>query len=159
MRKLLLTLLPLLLLITPILAQDPSVSDDEVNAVAEKMYCPVCENIPLDDCQTVTCIQWKEEIRQQLANGDTEGEIISSFIARFGERVVGIPQDPVLQILTLIAPWLAPLLGLVIAFQLIRRWQTNQRLAQETVTPFERQPPKSDDEYRARLEADLETRR
>ena len=27
-------------------AQDEIVSDNAVNAVAEKMYCPVCENIP-----------------------------------------------------------------------------------------------------------------
>ncbi len=159
MKQRLLILLPLFLLVIPVFSQDLFVSDDEVNAIAEKMYCPVCENIPLDDCQTSTCIQWKEEIRQQLANGETEGEIISSFIARFGERVVGIPQDPVLQILTLVAPWLAPLIGLVIAFQLIRRWQSNQRLSQETVTPLEQRPPKSDDEYRTRLEADLEARR
>ena len=26
----------------------PEPSDDEVNAVAKQLYCPVCENIPLD---------------------------------------------------------------------------------------------------------------
>ena len=52
-------------------AQDAYISDNEVNAVAEKLYCPVCENIPLDDCQTVTCLEWKEEIRIQLAQGES----------------------------------------------------------------------------------------
>jgi cytochrome c-type biogenesis protein CcmH len=29
-------------------AQQPTPSDDEVNAIAKQLYCPVCENIPLD---------------------------------------------------------------------------------------------------------------
>ena len=34
------------------LAQSDVPTDDEVNAVARQMYCPVCENIPLDVCPT-----------------------------------------------------------------------------------------------------------
>ena len=31
-------------------AQQPTPSDDEVNAIARQLYCPVCENTPLDVC-------------------------------------------------------------------------------------------------------------
>ena len=39
------------------------------------MYCPVCENIPLDVCPTDACIQWRQEIGVQLADGKTPDEI------------------------------------------------------------------------------------
>ena len=39
-------------------AQDTSpVTDDEVNALAQELYCPVCENVPLDVCPTRACAQ------------------------------------------------------------------------------------------------------
>ena len=51
-----------------VLAQEPTPSDDEVNAIAKQLYCPVCENTPLDVCPTEACRQWRELIRQQLSD-------------------------------------------------------------------------------------------
>ena len=31
------------------------VTDDQVNAIAHDLYCPVCENTPLDVCGTQAC--------------------------------------------------------------------------------------------------------
>ena len=50
-------------------AQQPTPSDDEVNAIARQLYCPVCENTPLDVCPTQACAQWRDLIRQMLAEG------------------------------------------------------------------------------------------
>ena len=80
-------------------AQDGGVTDNDVIRVAERMYCPVCENIPLDDCETTACVEWKAEIRAQLAEGRSDEAVIDSFVARFGDNVVGVPQDPVLRAL------------------------------------------------------------
>ncbi|MFN2293577.1 MAG: cytochrome c-type biogenesis protein CcmH, partial [Candidatus Promineifilaceae bacterium] len=44
-------------------SQDRTVTDDEVNEVARDVYCPVCENTPLDVCQTQACADWRELIR------------------------------------------------------------------------------------------------
>ena len=40
-----------------------SITDDQVNAVAKQLYCPVCENIPLDVCPTQACAEWRELMR------------------------------------------------------------------------------------------------
>ena len=40
-------------------AQGSDPTDDDVNAVAKQLYCPVCENIPLDACGTAACEQWR----------------------------------------------------------------------------------------------------
>lgn len=95
----LLCLLPAL-----VLAQDTprEVTADEVNAVAEKLFCPVCENIPLDTCGTAACADWRNEIKLQLESGMTPDQIITDFVRRFGDRVVGVPQDPALNALTMV---------------------------------------------------------
>ncbi|MBZ0290631.1 MAG: cytochrome c-type biogenesis protein CcmH, partial [Anaerolineae bacterium] len=96
---------------TPEVILNPNVTADDVNAIARKMYCPVCENIPLDVCPTTACAQWRDEIRSELEAGRTETEIVNAFVARYGDRVVGTPQDPLLRNLSLVTPWL---IGIVV---------------------------------------------
>ncbi len=136
-------------------AQDAVVSDNAVNAVAEKMYCPVCENIPLDECHTLACIEWKEEIRRQLAQGVDEQAVISSFVRRFGDQVVGIPQDPVLRWLTVLTPLAALILAIALGARAISRFGAQRRMhgADDISAPV------ADDLYRQRLEEDLANRR
>ncbi len=89
----------------PVATPDVPITDDQVNAIAEKLYCPVCENITLDTCGTAACADWRAEIRLQLEQGRTEDQIITDFVARFGDRVVGTPQDATLRTLSLVTPW------------------------------------------------------
>jgi len=69
----------------------PLPSDDEVNAVAKELYCPVCENIPLDVCPTQACAQWRELIREKLAAGWNKDQIKNYFKDQYGIRVLGQP--------------------------------------------------------------------
>ena len=69
----------------------PLPSDDQVNAVAKQLYCPVCENIPLDVCPTQACAQWRDLIRQKLAEGQTKEQIKQYFAAQYGDRVLAEP--------------------------------------------------------------------
>jgi len=143
----------------PVLAQDSTVTDDEVNEIAGRLYCPVCENIPLDTCGTQACIQWRAEIRTQLEAGQTPVQVVDDFVQRFGERVVGTPQDPTLRALSLLTPWLLGALALIVAVSMLLRW----RQRRTTITPPESVSSatggRSDEDYRARLESDLLTRR
>ena len=50
-------------------AQGPTPTDDDVNRIAKQLFCPVCENTPLDVCPTEACRQWRELIRQMLSEG------------------------------------------------------------------------------------------
>jgi cytochrome c-type biogenesis protein CcmH len=89
-----LTLLGLLLAfgsIGGVLAQEPAPSDDEVNAIAKQLFCPVCENIPLDVCPTQACEEWRELIREKLAAGWDEDQIKAYFVEQYGARVLGTP--------------------------------------------------------------------
>lgn len=87
------------------------VTDDEVNAIAKDLYCPVCENITLDTCGTAACADWRYEIRLQLEAGLDAETIKADFVRRFGDRVVGTPYDPVLRVLSLVPPFLLMAVG------------------------------------------------
>ncbi len=72
-------------------APAPTPSDDQVNSVAKQLYCPVCENIPLDVCPTQACAQWRDLIRQKLAAGWSGEQIKQYFAAQYGDRVLAVP--------------------------------------------------------------------
>jgi cytochrome c-type biogenesis protein CcmH len=89
----LLWILSALLVNSLVFAQDqqPTVSDDDVNKVASQLYCPICDNVRLDICDTDVCKLWREEIREQLADGKSEEEILTFFADQFGSQVLADP--------------------------------------------------------------------
>ncbi|MCC7118586.1 MAG: cytochrome c-type biogenesis protein CcmH [Anaerolineales bacterium] len=104
-------------------AQDPTPpTDDEVNAIAKHIYCPVCENTPLDVCPTEACRNWREQIRSMLAEGKTEDEIMQYFVDQYGDRVLGAPPATGLNWLVYLIPPLVILLGAIILFRALKGW-------------------------------------
>jgi len=153
---LLLTLFVILLPLTSVSAQDSDPNeptDDEVNAIAKQLYCPVCENVPLDVCGTQACAQWRELIREKLAEGWTENEIKEYFSNQYGDRVLAAPPARGLNWLVYIIP---PLVFLAGAFFLYRGFSNWRQLADESDEELE---PKAEseiqDDYLARLEEEL----
>jgi cytochrome c-type biogenesis protein CcmH len=137
----------------PAVAQ-PAITDDEINDIAAGMYCPVCENIPLEVCGTAACDDWRNEIRLYLEQGWSEQEIIDDFVVRFGDRVVGVPQDPALRALSLVTPWLVAGLALSgVAFMLWRRTR-GRSAAGVAVSPTE-PLASSNSDYHNLLDQDL----
>jgi len=108
-------------------------TDNEVNAVAKKLYCPVCPNTPLDVCETQACKDWRAQIRDQLAEGWSEKQIMDYFVLQYGERVLGEPQRSGFTSMVWVLPLIAVLLGLVIVWQVLRSWHSKQG-RQETPT-------------------------
>ena len=152
----LLLLLALLFGTVPAMAQDGDneVSDDDVNAIAKQLFCPVCENIPLDVCPTQACEQWRGVIRDMLEEGHTEQEIKDYFVAQYGDRVLGVPPASGINWVVYIFPPLAFVIGVVILFVAIRRWKVDPTETTEPGLP----PELEDDPYIARLEEELRQR-
>lgn len=134
---------------------DPNTpTDDEVNAIAKEMYCPVCENVPLDVCGTQACADWREEIRTKLTEGWTKEQIQQYFVDRFGARVLAEPPARGLNWLVYVVPPIAFLAGVFILYRGIKSWRQiepdiegNQPVADDDDQPT--------DEYMARLEEEL----
>jgi len=106
-------------------AQSPTttagVSDDQVNAIARQLYCPVCENIPLDVCPTTACAQWRELIRQMIAQGDSVDTIKNYFVVHYGTRVLAEPPSNGINLLIYILPPLIFLAGAFLVYRILRK--------------------------------------
>jgi len=133
-------------------AQGGQVTDDQVNAVAKRLNCPVCENVPLDVCETQACSQWRDLIRQKLGAGETPQQIINYFQATYGDRVLQEPPRQGFTALVWILPIVGLLAGLAILVVVLRR-MTARPAAVPVETPS---VSESADEYRQRLERELE---
>ena len=136
-------------------AQEPTPpSDDQVNAIARNMYCPVCENIPLDVCPTTACIQWREVIRAKLAEGWDEQQIRDYFAVSYGDRVLSEPPRRGLNWLVYVLPPLVVVAGLIIVTLVLRGMRPRNTPA--AGQPAEQAPgPQASDEYVRRLEEEL----
>lgn len=135
----------------------PTPSDDQVNAIARQLYCPVCENTPLDVCPTTACAQWRELIRQKIAAGWSEQEIKDYFVQQYGARVLGTPPPKGLNLLVYIIPPLAILAGIYVLYRAYRSWKHPS--AQAAPSPSAQIPPPAtngvQDEYIRRLEDEV----
>jgi cytochrome c-type biogenesis protein CcmH len=154
---LLLVVFAALLMVSPALAEEPvpTPSDDEVNAIAKNMYCPVCENIPLDVCGTQACAQWRAEIKDKLIQGWSEQEIYDYFALKYGDRVLAEPPLHGLNWLFYIVPPVAILLGILF---LSRGYRTWRKPIEELAGEVPPSPPEGQNEYLSQMEEELKKR-
>jgi len=133
-------------------AQTPTPSADAVNKIAKELYCPTCSNVPLDQCGTQACADWREEIRRLLAEGKTEEEIRAYFVAQHGERVLSAPRPQGINLLLWLLPVAALLAFSLVWFGIFRRTPNPTSASPApTVTPVA-------DKYTEQLENELKKR-
>ncbi len=81
---------------TPAAAQQRSDAQLEAQAlqIERQLLCPQCTNKRLDVCELAICDDMKQQIRERLAAGDEPDQIIFSFAARYGDRVLAeLPRE------------------------------------------------------------------
>lgn len=133
-------------------AQTPdtsSITDDQVNAIAKQMFCPVCESTPLDVCPTQACAQWRELIREKLAAGWSEQQIKDYFVEQYGARVLAAPPAKGFYWLVYLIPPIAIIGGAYVLWRALRGYQ------KPVTSPKPEIQPPADDEYLQRLEEEL----
>src|SRR5512134_1301400 len=127
-------------------AQEPTPSDNDVNRIAKQLYCPVCESTPLDVCPTEACRQWRELIREMLADGKSEAEIKQYFVEHFGARVLNEPPN---KLASYAVPVIAFLLGALMLFRGFQMWMKPAKVEQDV--PESEAKPIPQDDYIARF--------
>ncbi len=166
--QILLAVLILAFFVIPAAAQDNGgsdgavASDDEVNEVAREIYCPVCENTPLDVCQTQACADWRELIRTKLTEGQTREEVFDYFARQYGD---GVLANPPRRGVSLIVLWVLPvvliLMGALFFSRYMRGLRGDETKTVSTVPSMAASdeslttagPPQ--DDYMARVEEEL----
>ncbi len=133
-------------------AQEGQPTDDDVNAIARQLYCPVCENTPLDVCGTQACIDWRAEIRQKLSAGWSEEEIIQYFVDRHGMQILIQPPAEGFYLFIYIVPPLILFVGILILMRAVRGWRKHVPVESPGLSPDEQ------DFYMTRMEDELRRR-
>jgi len=131
-------------------AQGTTPTDDEVNAIAHKLYCPVCESTPLDVCPTQACKEWRDLIRTMLIEGKTEDEILQHFVDQYGARVLAEPPKEGFFWLIYLLPPAVILIGVVVLFRSLKQWTKPKAAA-----PVQSAAQVQKDDYVSRLEEEL----
>jgi cytochrome c-type biogenesis protein CcmH len=124
-------------------ADPPNAADLEA-----KLVCPVCETT-LDQSNAPVAERMKLFIRERIAAGDSEDEIVSALQREFGPGVVARPPEGGFGLLAWLLPLGAVLAGAVVVLVLVRAWSRSR--------PPEgagREPP-LDPELERRVDAEL----
>lgn len=101
------------------------VTDDEVNEIASQLYCPICQNVPLDVCPSQACADWRELVREYLNEGKSAEEIKAYFSAQYGWNVLAVPPARGWNWLIYVLPPLVVVGGLIFVIVLVRKSKTS----------------------------------
>jgi cytochrome c-type biogenesis protein CcmH len=125
MKRLILSLLLVAIAVSPLLAfaadavpteRDAVVAARAVN-LAERLRCLVCQNQTIADSNADLAQDLRREIREQIAAGRSDGEIVDYMVARYGDFVL---YQPPLKSTTLLL-WAGPALLVAIGFVVLAR--------------------------------------
>lgn len=106
------------------LAADP-VLEKRMIGLAEKLRCLVCQNESLASSHAELAEDLRREVREQMAQGKNDQEIIDYLVARYGDFVLYEPPMKSYTLLLWFGPFALLLIGVgVLFYQLRKRRQT-----------------------------------
>src|SRR3989304_6688876 len=85
--------------------------DKEVNNIAARLRCPVCTNLSVADSNAELSTQMRQLIREKRLQGESEEQIMSYFVSRYGEWILLEPKKSGINILLWFAPFIGFFLG------------------------------------------------
>lgn len=123
--------------------------------VAKQLVCQCgCTQI-LNSCNHSTCMVrevMNTAISQQLADGQSEAQIIQFFVDQYGEQVLAAPPKRGFNLVAWILPFAVILVGGGVIYFAIRRWVKRDK---ETLVSADAETTVADAEYQRRLDKEL----
>lgn len=95
--------------------------EPRLKSIAVQLRCPVCQGETIYDSHSSVAAQMKALIREQIAEGRSDAEIVSFFVERYGEFVLMEPQRRGAALLIWLFPALALLIGSAAAVLVLHR--------------------------------------
>jgi cytochrome c-type biogenesis protein CcmH len=143
----------------PGLASDEGVAlspeqEARARAIDDQLIAPCCFSQTVANHNSAIAEQIKAEVRQMLAAGSTEREIMDFYVGKYGERILASPRASGFNLLAYVMPGIALVTGLAGVVIVLRRWRRPRSLQSAGAGPS----VVSSDEarrYQARLEEEL----
>jgi cytochrome c-type biogenesis protein CcmH len=116
----------------------------------------------LDVCETQACEDWRQLIREKLAGGESDEEIIAYFADVYGERARATPATEGFSLIVWIAPLVLAVVAVFVFARLLKGWLARGAASEAVTAPSATRDPSdmshdeaSMDEYVARLEREV----
>ena len=94
-----------------------------VTALAHELRCLVCQNQTIADSNAPLAVDLRNQIREQLAAGKSDRDVIDFMVQRYGDFVLYRPPVKATTILLWTGPFLFLVLGLFFLFRFLRSRQ------------------------------------
>ena len=95
--------------------------DKRVAALAEELRCLVCQNQTLADSNAPLAVDLRNQIREQLAAGKSERDVMEFMVARYGDFVLYRPPLKASTVLLWAGPFVFLLLGVFLLYRRVTR--------------------------------------
>lgn len=103
----------------PLQQEDPL--EPRLKSIAVQLRCPVCQGETIYDSHSSVASQMKALIKEKIAEGRSDAEIISFFVERYGEFVLMEPARRGAALLIWLFPGLALFAGSAAALLVLHR--------------------------------------
>ncbi|HEX8410680.1 MAG TPA: cytochrome c-type biogenesis protein [Thermoanaerobaculia bacterium] len=117
-----------------------AVLETRTNEVGHLLRCPVCQGMAVSDSPAEMAVNMKGQVRELLARGYTEEQILKYFELSYGQFVLLRPKSPIV--------WLLPVLALVLGLAVV--YVKLKKLEKAPATSNE-EPVTTEDPYLARV--------
>ncbi len=115
----------------PLVAANPEL-EKRVMALSEELRCLVCQNQTLADSHAELAIDLKNQVREKLASGMSDGDVINYMVERYGDFVLYRPPVKGATWLLWFGPFALLIGGIgVLVLKLKRRNTSNENVPEE----------------------------
>ena len=120
-----------LFLAVSVAGADDAALDKRVMELAGELRCLVCQNQSLAESNAGLAVDLRNQIREQLARGASEREVVDFMVARYGDFVLYRPPLKASTFLLWFGPFVLLIAGIYVLIRRIRHQRTmNGRLSE-----------------------------
>lgn len=116
-------------LVTAISAAQPKTLDERTLEVAQQIQCPVCNGESVADSPSLKAAEMRAVIRQQLAEGRSEQQVLDYFSQVYGNDILESPPRQGFTSLIWLMPVIMLAAGVAAVVAFAREWQRQAQVA------------------------------
>lgn len=142
----------------PATSQQPELDPEHAaiaRSIESQLIAPCCFRQTIAEHQSPLAESIRAEVRQMVAAGAGEQEVVSHFVDTYGEAILAAPRAGGVNLLAYIVPGLVFAAGLAIVLLRLRRWRRETVPRASAATGPEPSAGSPDADLRARFEAEL----
>ncbi len=128
--------------------------EERVMRLGKLLRCAVCQGLSIADSPASMARAQLDKVRELVAEGKSDQEIMDYFVARYGEWALLEPTKEGLNSLLWVGPVVLLVLGLLFIVTQVKKPET--AAAKETAKPAEASEPGAEDQYLAQVRAELD---